>query len=179
MLRLLSGAAIVFTLALPYTLAARQSAPASIAPAASSAILNAAEAGKILPSSVFFQGQSASVQDRNSAGIRFGKDSYFLIALVDTSGYSSSIQQKYQAYLITQEPIDIDGHRLAPGAYGCGFIAGDKFVVMDIGAHDLFTVSSVHDVELRRPTPLQILPSGNHYRFYEGRNYVEIIAPAR
>lgn len=178
MLRLLSGAAIIFAFALPQTPPASQPTPASAA-AASTPILNAAEAGKILPPSVFFQGQSASVQDRNSAGIRLGKDSFLLVALVDTSGYSSSVQQKYQAYLITQEPIEIGGHRLAPGAYGCGFIAGNKFVVMDIGAHNLFTVSSVHDAELRRPTPLQILPSGSHYRFYEGRNYVEIAAPVR
>ncbi len=141
-------------------------------------ILNASETGKIIPATVFFQGQSASVQDRNSAGIRFGKESLLLVALVDTSGYSSSVQQKYQAYLITQEPIEIGGHRLVPGAYGCGFIANNKFIVMDIGAHELFTVQSAHDTELHRPTPLQILPSGNHYRLYEGRNYVELIAPA-
>ncbi len=151
----------------------------SDAAAASSPILSATEAGRILPSSVFFQGQSATVQARNSSGIRFGKESFLLVTLVDTSGYSTSIQQKYQAYLITQEPIEIGGHRLAPGAYGCGFIAGSKFVVMDIGAHDLFTVSSMHDAALRRPTPLQILPSGNHYRLYEGRSYVELVAPAR
>lgn len=174
MSRLLLAAAVLF--ALPLAHAARQSGSAPQA-TASTPILNAAEAGKILPATVFFQGQSTSVQDRNSAGIRFGKDSFFLVALVDTSGYSSSIQQKYQAYLLTQEPIEIGGHRLAPGAYGCGFIAGNKFVVMDIGAHDLFTVASRHDAELRRPTPLQILPSGNHYRLYEGRNYVELIAP--
>lgn len=102
-----------------------------------------------------------------------------LIALVDTSGYSSQDQQKYQAYLITEEPIDIGGHRIAPGAYGCGFIAGNKFVVMDIGAHDLFTVSSTRDAALHRPTPLQILPSGSSYRLYAGRNFVEFTAQAQ
>lgn len=105
-----------------------------------------------------------------------------LVALVDTSGYSSQVQQKYQAYLITEEPIDIGGHRLAPGAYGCGFIAGDTFVVMDIGGHDLFSAKSVHDADLHRPTPLQILaaPQGNHtYRLYAGRNFVELTAPAQ
>lgn len=175
--RQLFRAAAIFALLLPSVQGACQTSAASAA-SASSAILTATEAGKILPATVFFQGQSASVQDRNSSGIRFGKESFLLVVLVDTSGYSSSVQQKYQAYLITQEPIEIGGHRLAPGAYGCGFIAGNKFVVMDIGAHDLFTVSSTHDAALHRPTPLQILPSGNHYRLYEGRTYVELIAPA-
>ncbi len=46
---------------------------------------------------------------------------------------------------------------------------------MDIGGHDLFTVSSAKDAELRRPTPLQILPStdGSGYRLYSGRNYIK------
>ena len=178
MFRLISRAAVIFALLLPPVQAVCQ-INATPAVATSTPILTATEAGKILPATVFFQGQSASVQDRNSSGIRFGKESFLLVALVDTSGYSSSIQQKYQAYLITQEPVEIGGHRLAPGAYGCGFIAGNKFVVMDIGAHDLFTVSSVHDTALHRPTPLQILPAGNHYRLYEGRSYVDLIAPAR
>lgn len=150
-----------------------QAAPQTNTAVSGTSILNAAAAGKLLPASVFYHGQSASIQARNSAGIRFAKDSYLLVALVDTSGYSSQDQQKYQAYLITEEPIDIGGHRLAPGAYGCGFVAGDKFAVMDIGAHDLFIVSSKHDAALHRPMPLQILPSGNHYRLYAGRNFVE------
>lgn len=140
------------------------------------AILGASEAGSILPSSVFFRGQSASVQARNSAGIRLSKDSLLLVALVDASGYSSSIQQKYQAYLITESTVEIGGHRLSPGAYGCGFIANDTFLVMDIGGHDLFTAKSTRDTELHRPTPLQILQTttAGRYRLYAGRNFVEL-----
>jgi hypothetical protein len=147
---------------------------------ATSTILKAPETGAILPSSVFFRGQSASIQARNSAGIRLSKDALLLAALVDTSGYSSSVQQKYQAYLITESPVLIGGHRLAPGAYGCGFIANNQFVVMDIGGHDLFTAGSSHDAALHRPTPLQILPSpdGQTFRFYAGRNYVQISIPS-
>lgn len=144
-----------------------------------SPIVSAAEAGKILPATVFFQGQSASIQARNSAGVRFAKDSFMLVALVDSSGYSSEVQQKYQAYLITEEPIEVGGHRLAPGAYGCGFISGNQFLVMDIGGHSLFTIASTRDAALHRPVPLQITPDSDRYRLYFGRNYVELTAPAR
>ena len=171
--RLFLHAALLFAIVTPSLRAASQTATA----APTAPILNAAEAGKILPATVFFHGLSATIQARNSAGIRFAKDSFLLVALVDTSGYSSQVQQKYQAYLIVEEPIDIGSHRLAPGAYGCGFIAGDKFIVMDIGGHDLFTVASTRDAELRHPTPLQILPSGSRYRLYVGRNFVELTAP--
>ena len=163
-----------------------QAAPQAIAPSTTSAsastVLTAAEAGKLLPSSVFFHGQSAPVQTRNSAGVRLAKDSYVLAALVDNSGYSSQVQQKYQAYLITEEPIGLGGHHLAPGAYGFGFIAGDLFLVMDIGGHDLFSIPSTKDESLHRPTPLQILsaPEGNHhYRLYAGRNFIEFAPAAR
>jgi hypothetical protein len=138
-------------------------------------VLPAPEAAKFLPGTVFFRGQSAPIQARNSGGVQFSKDELFLVALVDTAGYSSSVQEKYQAYLITETAIDIEGHRLPPGAYGCGFLSGDVFLVMDIGGHDLFSVQSAKDVALRRPTPLQVLPSpaDNGYRLYVGRQYVK------
>jgi len=168
--RLLSAATVLAFLCAPFAISQAG------APNPDSPILKAAEAGSILPPAVFFRGQSASIQARNSAGIHLSKDALLLVALVDTSGYSSSIQQKYQAYLITESSIEIGGHRLAPGAYGCGFIANNQFIVMDIGGHDLFTVGSKHDAELRRPTPLQILPSSsaNFFRLYAGRNFVEL-----
>jgi len=153
--------------------------PQAVAAQSASPILSAAEAGKILPATVFFQGQSASIQARNSAGIRFAKDSFMLVALVDSSGYSSEVQQKYQAYLITEEPVEVGGRRLASGAYGCGFIEGNQFLVMDIGGHNLFTVASTRDAALHRPVPLQIVPDGSRYRLYFGRNYVDLAISAR
>lgn len=168
------------TLALSVALCAPFALSQTTTSGSASTILKAADAGAVLPPAVFFRGQSASIQARNSAGIRLSKDALLLTALVDTSGYSSSVQQKYQAYLITESPVLIGGHRLTPGAYGCGFIANNQFVVMDIGGHDLFTVASVHDAVLHRPTPLQILPApqGHSFRLYAGRNYVEISIPS-
>jgi len=141
-------------------------------------ILRATEAAKLLPPSVFFRGQSAPLQARNSGGIKFSDDMLLLAALVDNSGYSTAVQQKYQAYFITETPIDINGHLLPPGAYGVGFVQG-HFSVMDIGNHDLFSVTSTHDAELKRPTPLQVLADGTpgKYRLYEGRDYVVISRP--
>jgi hypothetical protein len=137
--------------------------------------LTASEAAKFLPATVFFHGQSAPIQARNSSGVQFNKGELLLVTLVDTAGYSSSVQEKYQAYLITEASIDIEGHRLPPGAYGCGFVAGNTFVVMDIGGHDLFSARSAKDATLHRPTPLQVLPAANGtgYRLYVGRDYID------
>jgi hypothetical protein len=137
-------------------------------------LLKPADVANILPAAVFFRGQSAPVQNRNSGGVRFEDKSLMLISLVDNSGYSSQVQEKYQAYLITESQLNIDGHSLAPGAYGCGFL-NDGFIVMDIGGHDLFTAHAIHDSDLHRPTPLQVMAVPNEpgkYRLYAGRNFV-------
>jgi hypothetical protein len=128
---------------------------------------------KILPATVFYCGQTATTQERNSGGVKFTDGHYVWASLVDTSGYSTGIAAKYQAYLITEVPIHIGGQRLTVGAYGIGFIAGNKFVVTDLGAHDVFTASSKNDPDLKRPTPLQVLPNPAHgFRLYAGRAYV-------
>jgi hypothetical protein len=167
---------LFLTIAVPVLYAASQAGPNKTAQSTvTPKVLTASEAGKLLPDAVFFRGQSAPIQARNSGGVQFAKDAFLLVTLVDTAGYSSSVQEKYQAYLITETPINIEGHRLEPGAYGCGFLAANAFVVMDIGGHDLFSVRSARDADLRRPTPLQVLPSprGAGYRLYVGRDYVD------
>lgn len=174
------SASVLLALAVTAPFAAPQApAPAAATVQAGPAVLNAAEAAKLLPSAVFFKGQSASVQPRNSGGVRFNKESVMLATIVDNSGYSTQVQEKYQAYLITETPISIEGHRLIAGAYGVGFIAGDKFIVMDIGGHDLFTANSTRDTNLRRPSPLQVLSAAGtagQYRLYGGRNFVTFSA---
>jgi hypothetical protein len=143
-------------------------------------VLNRDQASAILPPSVFFRGQSASVQGRNSAGLRMPDGKLVLLAIVDTSGYSSALQQTYQAYLITEVPLTIAGKILQPGAYGFGFVAGNM-VVMDIGSNEILRVTTTRDESLARPNPLQILPDGaaGTFRLYLGRSYVPLSSAAR
>src|ERR1700750_775372 len=143
-------------------------------------VLKAADTSSLMPAQVFFRGQSATVQMRNSGGVRYADGMFTLMGLVDTSGYSSGIQERYQAYLITEVPLELgdggEAHKLVPGAYGVGFIQNDRFVVMDLGANALLNVGSHHDAELHRPMPLQVLdaPAAGTYRFYEGRSFVTL-----
>jgi hypothetical protein len=140
------------------------------------AILKASDiTPKLFPDQVFFRGQTAPVQMRNTGGVRFADGLFVLTGLVDNSGYSTAIRAKYQAYLITEVTLEIGGQVLKPGAYGYGFIDGGKFIALDLGANDLFQVSSQRDTEIKRPTPLQILasPIAGSYRLYNGRDFVE------
>ena len=130
---------------------------------------------KLFPETVFFRGQSAPVQMRNTGGVHFADDLYMLAGMVDNSGYSSGIRQKYQAYLLTEVPLQIGGQTVKPGAYGFGFLEGNKFILLDLGANDLFQVASQRDAELKRPTPFQIMAAADagKYRLYMGREFVE------
>ena len=172
-LSVFAGVGIVLLFAVGEITTARASAP----PAGKETVLKASDmTGKIFPDKVFFRGQVATVQMRNTAGIHFADDTYLLVGLVDNSGYSSDIRQKYQAYLINEVALEVGGQKLAPGAYGIGFLNGGKLVVMDLGAHDVFETASSRDSEIKRPVPLQILPAteAGKYRLYAGRDYVEI-----
>lgn len=155
-----------------------QTAPQPPAPG----LLNRTQAAAILPDKVFFRGQSATVQGRNSAGIRLADGKLVLFAVVDTSGYSSAIQQNYQAYIITEVPLHIGDHTLVPGSYGFGFIANQQMIVLDIGNNELFRTSTVQDTTLTRPTPLQLTAdsaNSGQYRLYLGRTYVTLAPTAQ
>jgi hypothetical protein len=155
--------------------------------AASDTILTVQAADKLLPDAVYFAGQSANTQMRNAVGIQFADGQQTLAVMVDTSGYSSALQQKYQGYLITEVPLDFlplkpGAAPLPPGAYGFGFVGG-HFVVMDIGSHDLLATLATHDDQMAHPRPLQILGPwplqrdsrvlSDTYRLCSGRDCVD------
>jgi len=136
-------------------------------------VLKPADLEKLFPATVYYCGQSAPAQLRNSGGVKFGDNHYVLASLVDTSGYSTGVAAKYQGYLIAEVPIIIGGKHLPAGAYGFGFLDGDRFVVTDLGGKDVFTAHSAKDADLTRPRPLDVTddPAGG-FRLYAGRSYV-------
>ncbi len=139
----------------------------------SDTVLKAADAQKLLPASVYYKGQSAPVQARNSGGVKFADGYYVLASLVDTSGYSTGIAAKYQGYFISEAPIKVGSASLPAGIYGFGFIADNKFIITDVGAHEVFTVDTASDDGMKRPMPLQVLAGpGGGFRLYAGRKYV-------
>jgi hypothetical protein len=155
---------------------ARTTLVAGNSPAGQDAVLKAADISpNIFPERVFFRGQVAPTQLRNAGGVHFADGFYVLAGLVDSSGYSTDIKEKYQGYLLNEVTLDIGGQTLKPGAYGFGFYTGSKFGVMDLAANDLIQGASQHDAEMKRPMPLQVTASSNAgtFRLYSGRDYVE------
>ena len=139
-------------------------------------VLGGDDLKKVVPATYFFRGQSAPVQLRNSAGFSGADGKLVLAGLVDTSGYASDVQAKYQGFLITELKLNIEGSELAPGEYGFGFSKEGKFLVMDVGANDLFTVADKIDDKMPHPVPLKIVEDGGAYRLYSGRKWVSLKA---
>jgi len=149
-------------------------AVAAFAQQASKHVLGADELKKAVPTEYFYRGQKAPVQLRNAVGFQLADGKMTLAALVDASGYSTAIQQKYQGMLITESKLDIGGSSLPPGQYGFGFTADGKFMVMDVGNNDVLSASSQTDSQLKRPVPLKLVEDGAGYKLYAGKKWVGI-----
>ena len=146
---------------------------AGMAQKAGQHLLSADELKSLVPADFFFRGQKAPTQLRNATGIQTADGKVTIAALVDVSGYSTSIQQKYQGLLITESKLNIGGSELAPGEYGFGF-AADRFVVMNVASEDALSAPYQTDAELRRPVPLKLVEDGAGYKLYAGKKWVAL-----
>jgi len=136
-------------------------------------LLNEDQVKKAVPAEFFFRGQKAATQVRNSTGFQTADGKLTIASLVDTSGYSTAIQQKYQGMLITESKLNVGGSELAPGEYGFGF-AADKFVVMNVANEDLLSVPYQTDAALKRAMPLKMIEDGAGYKLYAGKKWVAL-----
>ena len=146
----------------------------ALAQQASKHVLNADELKKAVPTEYFFRGQKAPVQLRNAVGFQLADGKMVLASLVDASGYSTAIQQKYQGMLITEAKLDIGGSSLAPGQYGFCFTADGKFGVMDVANNDVLSTASQTDAALQHAVPLKLVEDGAGYKLYAGKKWVGI-----
>lgn len=139
-------------------------------------VLNAEELKKAVPSEYFFRGQKAPVQMRNAVGFQQADGKMMLAALVDASGYSTGIQEKYQGLLITEVKLNLGGSELAPGQYGFGFNANGKFMVMDVSNNDVLSADYQTDAGLQHAVPLKLVEDGAGYKLYAGKKWLAIKA---
>ena len=137
-------------------------------------LLSGDELKKTVPTEYFYRGQKAPVQLRNAVGSQGADGRMFLASLVDASGYSTAIQQKYQGLLITEVKLNIGGSKLEPGQYGFGFTAEGKFVVMNVANEDLISVPFETEQGLKRAVPLKLVEDGGSYKLYAGKKWVGI-----
>ena len=151
-----------------------QMAPAPQVSTTATGLLPAADLERLLPATVFFSGQSAPLQLRNSAGFRSAAGRMVWAGLVDTSGYSTGVREKYQFYFVTELPLTMGTLTVQPGVYGGGFLADNQFVLLDVAGAEIGRTAVREDKELRRPRPLQMTTDGTGFRLYLGRQYTTL-----
>ena len=138
------------------------------------AILSGEDLNKVVPTGFYYEGLAAPTQMRNAAAVKFGAKHYVIVALVDTSGYATSIRERYEGFFITDSKLQVGRAEVAPGAYGFGFTADNKMNIFDVGGNQLHSVVTARDSELSAPRPLAFVKAGDGVRLYRGRNFVEI-----
>jgi hypothetical protein len=137
-------------------------------------VLSADEIKHVAPSTYFFSGQSASVQTRNTVGLRTSNGKLVLAGFVDTSGYAADVAQKYQGLFITEAKLSIEGSDLQPVEYGFGFTKEGKFIVMNVAAEDVVNVPFQMDDKVSHPVPLKMVESEGNYKLYAGKHWVTL-----
>ncbi len=142
----------------------------------SATVLTAAQIARVAPTGFYFEGQSAPTQMRNAAAVKIGEKRHVIAGIVDTSGYSSEIRQKYEGFFITDSTVSIAGKQLPIGAYGSGFTSDGKLNIFDVGGNQLLSVETANDKDLRRPRPLMMVSHSDGIRFYSGRSFAVVAA---
>ena len=123
---------------------------------------------------MYFQGKSAPLQLRNAAAAKLSGNAVVWASLVDTSGYATSVQERYQFYFVTEIPLQVGTAQLPAGAYGGGFL-GDRFLLMDLGGHTVIQGPTQTDAALPRPRPLQFRPdTTDSVKLFLGKRWVSL-----
>jgi len=134
-----------------------------------------------LPKDFYLEGNAIPTERRNAAMLKTPSGARLLLALLDTSGYSSQVQGKYLGMVITEGPISICGKALAVGSYGFGLKKppGEsdepaEFFLYNQAGDKVAQCPASKDLVLEHPRPLEVFPKGAATRWYLGRNIVEI-----
>lgn len=128
----------------------------------------------------YLEGNAIPTQKRNTVVLKGADGKRLVFSLLDTTGYSTEIQQKYIGMLILERPVTLGTAKVAAGAYGFGLKKpqppegpGTLFVY-DVGGAKVAETAASHDAEIARPVPLQVLTKEGKSRLYVGRHSVEI-----
>ena len=128
----------------------------------------------------YLEGNAIPTQKRNTVMLKGADGKRLVFSLLDTTGYSTEIQQKYVGMLIFERPVTLGSAKVGAGAYGFGLKKpqppegpGTLFVY-DVGGTKVAEAAASHDADIARPVPLQVVTKDGKSRLYAGRHWVEI-----
>jgi hypothetical protein len=134
---------------------------------------------RAVPKDFFLEGNAIPTEKRNSALVITPSGARMVFGLIDTTGYSSQIQQKYTGMLITEGQVEVCGHEVGVGSYGFGLAKGagehgEKFMLYNQAGQKVTECSTQRDAKIGHPNPLHVAVHGSSARLYLGRNWVEL-----
>lgn len=119
---------------------------------------------KALPEKFYLEGNAIPTEKRNAVMLKTPAAPRALIALIDTTGYSSRIKQKYIGMIITEGKLSVCSISLDAGSYGFGLDrpappsnADAKFFVYNQGGEKLGECSAKKDTSLKQGSPLKVV----------------------
>lgn len=137
---------------------------------------------KVIPRDFVLEENSIPTEKRNSALVLTPSGARVITGLLDTSGYSSQVQEKYLGMLIVEGRLNVCGNQVAIGSYGFGLAKpqggaegqGSKFMLYNQAGERVAECPARWDAKLNTARPLQVITSGGSARLYLGRNWVEL-----
>ena len=135
-----------------------------------------------VPAQFYLEGNAIPTEKRNTTLVESPSGSRLLAGLIDTTGYTSQIQQKYIGMLISEGGISVCGNAVPVGSYGIGLHkpaatsdADAGFTLFNQAGGKVISCDSKKDAKLASPRPLQVVVGeGNSARLYLGRYWVEL-----
>ena len=137
---------------------------------------------KIVPKDFVLEENSIPTEKRNSALVLTPSGSRLVVGLLDTSGYSSQVQEKYLGMLIAEGDVVVCGRKTGVGSFGFGLAkaqssTGKKalnFMLYNQAGKKVAECPASWDAKMKGPLPLQVVVSGGTARLYVGRTWVEL-----
>lgn len=138
---------------------------------------------RAVPADFYLEGNHIPVEKRNAAVLRNAKGARLVLALLDTSGYSSQIQQKYMGMLITETKVSVCGNTVGVGSYGFGMErpaaatsnAAAPFRIYDQAGQKIGECAAKKDDSVKQPKPLAVTTAeAGKAKLYLGKYVVEI-----
>jgi hypothetical protein len=128
----------------------------------------------------YLEGNAIPTQKRNTVILKGVDGKHMVFGLLDTSGYTAEIQQKYAGMIIVERKVTVGAASIGTGAYGLGLQkptpaeGPGKLVVYDVAGGKVAETATQYDAKLAQPVPLQVTTAGGQTKLYLGRYSVEI-----
>jgi hypothetical protein len=136
---------------------------------------------KAMPNDFYLEGNRIPVDKNNAVLLKNAKGARVVLAILDTAGYSSQIQQKYTGMLISETKLSVCSIAIGVGSYGFGLdrpkapsTADAKFNLYNQAGTKVGLCAVKIDDTIKQPKPLAVTAEGGTTKLDLGKYAVEI-----